>query len=306
MIFDETTLRKLNRLNLVARQVRAGRVKGERRSVKRGTSLEFADYRNYAPGDDLRRLDWKVYGRLDRPFLKLFEEEEDLAVHVLVDGSQSMDWGEGEQHKFAYALKLAAALGVIALSAGDSLTISVLYRSSAFAGSETNTNAPRSPAQYGPTRGQPGILPLLRFFEGLRASGPTDLARSLRDYGVVARRPGLAFVISDLFTPGLLQDSLAQLQGRGYEVSVLHVLSPEEISPALAGDLRLVDVETGQAVEVTIDAGMRRLYEARVVAWRDEIGVACRGRGVHYLPLVTSQPWDEVVFEEMRRSGVVK
>src|SRR5512146_104744 len=110
MIFDEATLRKLNRLTLAARQVRAGRFKGERRSVKRGTSLEFADFRRYAPGDDLRRLDWKVYGRLDKPFLKLFEEEEDLAVHVLLDGSQSMDWGAGEQHKFSYALKLAAAL----------------------------------------------------------------------------------------------------------------------------------------------------------------------------------------------------
>src|SRR5512138_3250118 len=108
MIFDEPTLRKLNRLTLAARQVRSGRFKGERRSLKRGASLEFADYRRYAPGDDLRRLDWKVYGRLDKPFLKLFEEEEDLAVHVLLDTSQSMDSGEDNQQKYAYAVRLAA------------------------------------------------------------------------------------------------------------------------------------------------------------------------------------------------------
>src|SRR5512140_1970914 len=101
-------------------------MKGERRSIKRGSSLEFADYRSYTPGDDLRRLDWNVYGRLDRPFLKLFEEEEDLAVHVLLDGSRSMDWGEGEQNKFRYALNLAAGLGAIALSSGDLLSVGFL------------------------------------------------------------------------------------------------------------------------------------------------------------------------------------
>src|SRR5512138_2762198 len=145
MIFDEATLRKLNRLALVARQVRAGQMKGERRSIKRGTSLEFADYRNYAPGDDLRRLDWKVYDRLDRPFLKLFEEEEDLAVHVLLDGSASMDWGEGEQNKFRFAVKLAASMGVMALATGDTLTVRLLKQN----------GLSGTPLQYGPSRGQP-------------------------------------------------------------------------------------------------------------------------------------------------------
>jgi len=274
-------------------------MKGERRSVKRGASLEFADYRNYAPGDDLRRLDWKVYGRLDRPFLKLFEEEEDLAVHVLLDGSQSMDWGEGEQNKFHYASRLAAAFGVMALSAGDSLTVTVLRRSNA-------EGAAAPAAQFGPSRSQSNILPLLRFFESLTPGGPTDLTRSLRDYGMVARRPGLAFIISDLFTPGVLQESLAQLQGRGYEVVLLHLLAPDEIDPPLVGDLRLVDVETGQPIEVTVDAGLRRLYQGRLETWRDEIAATCRKRGVHPIALSTGQPWDEVIFEELRRAGVVK
>ena len=129
-LFNEATLRKLEQLTLVAGQVRVGMMKGDRRSQKRGTSIEFADYRNYVRGDDLRRLDWIVYARLERPFIKLLEEEEDLAVHILVDGSASMDWpdGESEEQKLRYALLLAGALGHIALSSGD-LTLVTLLRS---------------------------------------------------------------------------------------------------------------------------------------------------------------------------------
>ena len=116
MIFDESTNRKLNQLTLVANKVRAGAIKGERRSSRRGSSVEFADYRNYIPGDDLRRLDWNIYARLEKPFIKLLEEEEDLAVHVLVDTSRSMGWGEGEQNKHIYALRLAAALSAVRAS----------------------------------------------------------------------------------------------------------------------------------------------------------------------------------------------
>ena len=116
MIFDEATLRKLNQLSLVASRVRSGAIKGERRSSRRGGSVEFADYRDYAPGDDLRRLDWNIFARLECPFIKLFEEQEDLAVYLLLDGSRSMDWGAGELHKFQYARRLAAGLGAVALA----------------------------------------------------------------------------------------------------------------------------------------------------------------------------------------------
>jgi len=126
VFFDESTLRKLDQLALVASRIRAGAMKGERRSTKRGTSIEFADYRDYTRGDDLRRVDWNVYARLERPFIKLLEEEEDLAVHLLLDASRSMDYGADEQHKFRYAQRLAAALGYIALAAGDRLMVTVL------------------------------------------------------------------------------------------------------------------------------------------------------------------------------------
>lgn len=299
MIFDEATLRKLNQLALVATRVRNGVMRGERRSVKRGASLEFADYRNYTPGDDLRRLDWKIYGRLDRPFLKLYEEEEDLAVHVFLDTSQSMDWGEAAGNKLAYAMKLAAALGVITLATGDRLTITALRI-------DEQSNGDALEPHFGPLRGQSNLMTLLNFFERVKAGGQTHLERSLRAYTRLARRPGLAFVISDLFTSGSLQDSLACLQGNGYDVVLLHVLAPEEIDPPLNGDLRLVDVETGLTQEVTVDGGLRRRYQAHLAAWRGEIQGLCQQRGMRYQPLSTAQPWDQVVLQGMRQAGVVR
>jgi uncharacterized protein (DUF58 family) len=293
VIFDEATLRKLNTLSLVASQVRAGAIKGERRSTKRGASVEFADYRNYTPGDDLRRLDWNVYGRLDRPFIKLLEEEEDLAVHVLVDASRSMDWGDGPTHKLGYALRLGAALGAVALGAGDRLTAAVL-------------NAEGPLHLFGPSRGSQQLLRLAAFLENTTPSGITDLNASLRDYALASRRPGLLFLISDLFAPTGFQEGLARLQARGYEVTVLHTLSPDELGPPLAGDLRLVDIETGHAQEVSLDSGLRDLYRRRIQSWQTEIQAYCLKRGIRYMRLSTTTPWDKVLLTEMRKAGVVR
>ena len=296
MIFDEATLRKITQLTLIARQVRSGWLKGERRSVKRGNSIEFADYRNYTPGDDLRRLDWNVFARLDRPFLKLFEEEEDLVVHILLDVSQSMDFGSGEQNKFYYAVRLAAALGAIALSNSDWLTVTSIRK----------LESGGAAAQFGPTRGQFNTLSMLQFMESQKPVGKTDLGQSLRDYIAKTRRPGLAFLISDLFSTSSYHEALAQLQGRGFEVVIIHVLSPEEFEPPLVGDLRLVDIETGQPQDVSVDNEMRQLYRKRLESWLQEIQGDCQKRGARYLRINTSQPWDRVILQEMRQSGVVK
>lgn len=297
MIFDESTLQKLNRLTLVASQVHAGIMKGERRSTKRGASIEFADYRDYVAGDDLRRLDWNIYGRLDRPFIKLLEEEEDLAIHILVDASKSMDWGEGENHKFHYALRLAAALGAIALNAGDRLSTAILKTG----------DSPRSQSPFfGPARGQQSLMRYMAFLEKIRPAGVTELNQTLREYALAAQRPGLAFLISDLFVPGGCQAGLSQLQSQGYEVVLIHLLSPDELEPPYAGDLRLVDIETGQAREVSLDSGLRELYRQRLEAWREEILNYCHKRRVRYLGLSTAEPWDKFVLYELRRAGVAK
>ena len=300
MIFDEGTLRKITQLTLVAHQVRSGWMKGERRSVKRGTSIEFADYRNYTPGDDLRRLDWNVFARLDKPYLKLFEEEEDLVVHVLLDVSQSMDFGDGEQNKFLFSVRLAAALGAIALANSDWLTITSIRQT------EGPRQAGDAVSHFGPTRGQFNTLSMLQFMESQKPSGKTDLSQSLRDYISMTRRPGLAFLISDLFTAGTYHDALAHLQGRGFEVMIIHVLSPDELDPPLAGDLRLVDIETGLVQEVSVDHEMRGQYKKRLENWRQEIEDDCQKRGARYLGINTSQPWDRVILQEMRQLGVVK
>src|SRR5512139_2593990 len=206
MLFDETSLRKLQQLTLVTSRVRAGALRGERRSLKRGAGLEFADFRDYVPGDDLRRVDWNVYARLDRPYVKLREEEEDLAVHILVDASQSMDWGDGTQHKFSYALHLAAGLGSIGLSTGDRISVVML----------SEVKQPVTPSEVS-LRGQPYLLHLLKFLEAQQTAGITDLEAALRRYLIKPRRPGLVILISDLLSPNGYQSAVKLLQQRGHE-----------------------------------------------------------------------------------------
>jgi uncharacterized protein (DUF58 family) len=347
MLFDFSLLRRLERLSLVARHVRAGQTAGERRSTKRGTSVEFADYRDYTRGDDLRRVDWNIYARLERPFIKLFEEEEDLAVHLLLDGSGSMDWGEGSVgvwgkrgvgergiggqgeeetrgggdretrrlgdkgtggqgdkgtggqgdtvNKWVYARRLAAALGYVALVGGDRLIV-------------VNLRSPISnlQSQFGPVRGRGHALRLFEWLERLEAGGTTDLNAGLRAYAVAGGRAGLAVLISDLFSPAGYVEGLTALAARGHEVAVIHVLAPDEVEPPLAGDLRLLDVETGGPQEVTVDGGVRALYRRRLAAWRDEVGAACRARDARYVPVETDTPFDRVVLYDLRRVGLVK
>ena len=293
MLFDESTLRKLNQLTLVASRVRSGAMKGERRSSRRGSSVEFADYRNYAPGDDLRRLDWNIYARLERPFIKLFEEEEDLAVHILVDGSQSMNWGEGEENKFNYALRLAAGLGAITLASGDVLSIGLLQSG-------------KVATEFGPSRGQSSLTRLFRFLENLEPGGETDLNRSMRDYSIIPRRAGLVILISDLFAADGYEAGLRQLMGRGHEAALIHALAPDELDPPLAGDIQLIDIETNHEQDVSLDGGLRELYRTRARAWIQSTQTDCRRHGIRYLNATTSQSWDQILLLEMRRSGSVK
>lgn len=293
MLFDEPTLRKLTQLTLVAARIRAGAIKGERRSSRRGGSVEFADYRAYAPGDDLRRLDWNIYARLERPFIKLFEEEEDLAVYILLDVSRSMGWGENDLDKFQYALRLAAGLGAVALACGDRLVLAALRDGGV-------------PAEFGPARGQAAIPRLFRFLEGIEAAGQTDLEASLRQFFLTPRRAGLVILLSDLLSAQGWEAGLRQALGRGHEAALLHVLSPDELDPPLAGDLQLVDIESGREQDVSLDGGLRSLYRQRARAWLQSTQAACSKQGVRYRQLTTSLPWERALLLEMRRAGIVK
>ena len=296
-LLDESLLRKLERLRFAVTRVRAGQVKGERRSTKRGTSVEFADYRDYTRGDDLRRVDWNVYARLERPYVKLFEEEQDLAVHLLLDASGSMDWPPDAQdgaHKFRFARKLIAALGHIALTSGDKLVVSTVGQ---------DVILPYHTLQL---RGRGNALRLFDWLEQLEPAGVTDLAASLRRYALAAARPGVCVLVSDLFSPNGYREGLVALQGRGFEVTIVQTLAPNEVEPDLAGDLRLVDCETDAPQDVTMDGAMRDLYRRRLRAWQAEIGAYCRSHAVRYLATQTAAPLDKVVLQDLRQVGVIR
>jgi uncharacterized protein (DUF58 family) len=305
-LFNEPFLRKLERLSILSRQAMAGQVQGERRSPKRGQSVEFADFRPYAPGDDFRRIDWNAYARLERFFLKLFVEEEDLTIHILVDTSRSMDWGR--PNKLWYAVRAAGALGYIALAGLDRVTVTAL-------GMGGNDG---SQGYLSPRRGKQQAFSLFQFLSSLAAHGALDLGTALLRYGNGSSQPGPLLLLSDLFdvapqspepSPayrGKVRSGLNALAARGFEVTVLHILAPDEVDPALAGDLRLRDVESGAEVEITADYDLLARYRDGLEAWRQDLRRFCGARGMHYVPIETSLPFEELLFALLRHRGVLK
>lgn len=286
-LFDEPFLRKLERLAILARRTLAGQLQGERRSPKRGQSVEFADFRPYTPGDDFRRIDWNAYARLERFFIKLFVEEEDLTVHLLLDTSASMDWGE--PHKLTYAIRVAGALGYIALSGLDRVTVTAL-------GTKAATLSPR--------RGKAQANALFRFLQEITPSGRIDLAAALRTYATTTRPVGPLLLLSDLMDEGWA-DGLRALGAQGFDVTVLHLLAPQEVNPILAGDLKLLDVETNHAVEITADFDLLQRYRASLTAWQGKLQRFCTARAMHYVPVETAIPFADLLFSLLRRRGVL-
>lgn len=295
LLLEEKIRGKLDQLMFTPTKIRAGAIKGERRSTKRGTSIEFADYRNYSPGDDLRRLDWNVYARLERPYIKLLEDEEDLAVHVILDNSASMnfpDEGDDNHKKALFSKRLFAGLGYISLITNDRLMLGAVND--------------HGFSYFGPARGRSQIVPMLKYAHALESQGVTDLNIVLKDYSMREKRPGLVFIISDMFSPSGFVDGMNALIGKGHEVIMVHVLSEEEVNPQISGDLRLVDVESGVFQEISVDATMLSIYLQRLEAWQTEIRTECTRRGVHYLPVVTNTPWERTLLYDLRKIGIIK
>jgi uncharacterized protein (DUF58 family) len=288
-VFDEAFLRQLERLILVSRSAVRGGLKGVRRSVKRGQSVEFTDYRDYALGDDLRSLDWNVFARLERLFIKLFIEEEDVTVHVLLDGSASMRAGAPD--KLVFAKRAAAALAYVGLASYDRVSIAVLQ----------GRVARRMPA----VRGTGRIFQVLADLSAVEpAAGPTDLAAACRHYASQLRQRGPLVLISDLFDPAV-DRAISELAGSRCEVAVLHTLSPDELDPPLEGDLRLVDRETGASIDITADLGTVDAYKERLAVWQAHLEQVAAKRGVAYLATPTTLPLADLVFAELRRRRVV-
>lgn len=288
-------LRKIERLSLVAKRVFPGQLRGERRSTKRGSSVEFADYRNYTIGDDFRRVDWNVYARLEKLFLKLFVEEEDLRVYVLIDASRSMDILSpskgGSPSKLLYAKRIAAALSYIALGNLDRVGLSALSDGSS--------------ATLRPKRGKQSAFGIFDWLETVQPSGQTQLADSLRDFSLRTSRPGLAIVISDFFDPDY-QKGLSALISRRFELTVLQLLDQDEAEPPLVGDLMLVDSETNERREVTITQSLLRRYKQRLAEHCGGIEDYCTRFGCNYVRVTNQTPFEDLILSYLRQRGTLR
>jgi uncharacterized protein (DUF58 family) len=283
-VFDEGFLRQLERLGVLMKQPVRGGLKGGRRSVKRGQSVEFADYREYALGDDLRQLDWNVLARLEKLFVKLFVEEEDVTISFLVDASPSMAFGRPEK-------RAAAALGYIGLGSEDRVVVTALTG--------------RTARRQGGLRGSGRVFRLLANLSSIQpVDGPSDLVASVRHAAAMLSGRGVVVLLSDLLDPGA-DRVIRELAATGSELIMLHLLSPDELDPALEGDLRLVDSESGEGVDVTVDLATLDDYKARLAAWQEGLADLAAKRRASYVPLSTDVPLADLVFAELRRRRVV-
>jgi uncharacterized protein (DUF58 family) len=287
-LLEGAFLVRLERLALASRRRVAGYGKGDRRSVRKGTSIEFTDYRHYTPGDDPRQVDWNIYRRSGSLYVKQFEEEEILTAHLLIDVSRSMDWGTPSKAEFA--TRLAAALGYIILAGSTRLVVATLSGGTA--------------TTFGPAWGRRQLAELQAFLRREQPKGETDLDAALASY---ARRAegGLAVVISDLLTPKFEQ-GMKRLLDRRFEVSLLHILAPEEVHPPMSGDLTLVDKEDGREVAITLNQEALDRYAARFRSWTHAIETFCARHQILYQRIQTNERLEHVLFDSLRRRGVLR
>src|SRR2546423_2081387 len=236
-LLDPQFRHRLEQLELVSRKIFLGRMKGERRSKRNGQSVEFADYRSYVVGDDLRFLDWNLFGRLEKLFIRLFMEEEDLHFHILIDNSLSMDFGTPT--KLHYAKQVAAALAFVGLVNMDRVVIEAF-----------NDRLTQSlPA----ARGRRSLWRVLDFLQKLEPAGPSDLRKALRTFSLKSSGQGIVVLLGHLMDKGGYEEALRYLLARRMDVYVLQILAQEEIEPELIGDLKLIDVEDADEAEITVN-----------------------------------------------------
>jgi len=289
-LLDAAFLRRLERMVIAVKKTHLGAAKGERRSKRKGVSIEFADYRDYVQGDDLRHVDWNIYSRLDELYLKLFQEFEDVTLHILLDTSQSMDFGTPK--KFEFGLRLAAALGYIGLAGYDRVSIGAL------SGNRVNALTP--------VRGKASANKLFAFLQGLEAGGSTDLDAAFRGYSLRQRSKGVYVVISDFLDENGFESSLKRLQATRSDVYAVQVLAPEEIEPELTGDLKLVDSESNSATEVSVSRALMRRYHQNRDAFIEKLRVFCLGRGMSHFLVSSANPAENVLLDVLRRGGLLR
>jgi uncharacterized protein (DUF58 family) len=324
-LLDAELIARISRLDYASKKIFSGKLKGERRSKKRGESVEFADHRPYVAGDDTRHIDWNIFGRLDRLFLKLFLEEEDLALHLVLDCSASHDCGNPS--KFFFMQRLAMALGYIGLVNFNRVTVSAIggwmgseddarRRSGETADSPSHrlTATPSQPPSplhaLRDLRGKRRTWDLAKFICSIQPWGAADFTEACKRIALTRRGKGVMIVLSDFFIKEGYEDGLRLLVGRGYDVHCIQVLSPQELDPVgpdgLAGDLRLKDVEDGDLAEVTISAPLLKRYRANLAAYTDQLREFCARRDISLLTVRSDTKVDTLILEYMRKRGVVR
>lgn len=312
---------RLGQLDVSSRKIFSGKLKGERRSKKRGESVEFADHRPYVVGDDLRHIDWNLFGRLDKLFLKLFLEEEDLSLHVVIDASASGDCGE--PNKFLFMQRLATALAYIGLVNLNRVQITMI------GGSPTAREESPSPSPLPPPTGggveqgamasaAPGALSTIRDLRGRRRL--QDLVRFITAYepasaaqfteaakriALTRRGKGVVVLLSDFFFKEGYDTGLRLLVGHGFDLFAIQVLSPQEVEPGIGGDLRLKDVEDGDTAEITISAPLLKRYKANLSAYVNRLHEFCAGRDIVHMMVKSDTPVDTLVLDYLRRRGLL-
>jgi uncharacterized protein (DUF58 family) len=287
---DAAILQRLDNLTLLTRRPLATGRPGRRRSPQAGSSMEFADYRRYAPGDDFRRIDWRAYARLERLFLRVFEAEENITISILIDSSDSMHYGTPA--KIQLATLIAAALAYIALKCEDTVVVGALTdRLAAYRKAGSGTNA---------------IWSVGEFLNQLPRSGKTDLNKALYDLGRVTSSPGLSIVISDFLAPGGYQTGVRALRQLRQEVALLQILAPDELEPELQGDWRLRDSEGNGTIDVSISAQILQAYRQRLSAFTQELASFAHANAASYSLIASDTNILDVIQRLLRQIELVK
>jgi uncharacterized protein (DUF58 family) len=289
-LFSDQFLKKLEYLYLVSKKVFAGRVRAERRTRKTGAGIEFADHRDYAAGDDVRYIDWNLYGRMDKLLLRLFEEEEDLSIYMLLDCSRSMQIGD--PIKLHYAMQVVAALCYVGLANLDRVSIVPFA-------DELHERLP-------PARGKGRIFKVFDFLRGVETGGLTRLGSCLTQFVHQTKRRGLAVVVSDFYDPVGFEEGLNVLRYHKFEPFVIQVFDQKEADPPLHGDLTLIDCETGEPKEVTISASILEQYRKEHARYCEELEGFCTARAVPFFRTHTGIPFDDLVLRVFRAGGFLK
>ena len=289
-LFDEAFLKKIEYLYVMSKKVFTGKLRAERKTRKVASGIEFADHRNYAPGDDFRALDWRVYGRTEKLLVRLFEEKEDLSIYFLIDCSGSMHFNDDA--KLNYAKKMAAALGYIGLCNQDHVSYI------AFNGKVTERLAPTS------GRGQ--IFKIFQFLEKLKGEGQTSFEDSFKTFASENRRRGVAVVISDFYNPEGYEKALNFLHYQQFETYVVHIADESEFDPKVHGDVTLIDDETGERVDLTMTPRLVAKYQKAFETLCLKMEAYCVARHMLYFRTPVSTPFDEIVLKVFRAGGFLK